>query len=409
MAASSEKLARPAPPSDSLMRLGSVRDVVLVRVPLEAHRALGQTCKALRRLVYSDDFAKLRKTLGCEEYGLLLLAGSPFYVDDDEVPESRRKQFVCLTHNLESLGFAALDECPLNLSEFTTALSADGRLVVCGDSNFDRKVLIYDTREHVWVRDSRYPASLPVVMYGNCTAFLDNTLVAMAGGTQGLNQPWAFAWNEQFRMWEHLPPLPTAVANPGYGVIGSRLFVVGGNTPSSNHPEHYGGPYLAYSARLQIFDAARQSWSLGPPLTQLKERFERPRHAVAYEDRFYVFCQKAGDPDVDDLRSLLASSPCHVYCFDPLSNSWSELPAVPTIDSLSDLQACVHDGRLIVVGTINDEPEYSDLYEVEPSTCMYEWDDGAETWRARSLFLDDVSAWPAGRLESLVSVPLRIR
>jgi hypothetical protein len=208
MAASSEKLARPAPPSDSLMRLGSVRDVVLARVPLEAHRALGQTCKALRRLVYSDDFAKLRKTLGCEEYGLLLLAGSPFYVDDDEVPESRRKQFVCLTHNLESLGFAALDECPLNLSEFTTALSADGRLVVCGDSNFDRKVLIYDTREHVWVRDSRYPASLPVVMYGNCTAFLDNTLVAMAGGTQGLNQPWAFAWNEQFRMWEHLPPCP---------------------------------------------------------------------------------------------------------------------------------------------------------------------------------------------------------
>ena len=402
--ASGEKAARR---SGSLMRLGSVRDVVLARVPLEAHRALGQTCKALRRLVYSDDFAKLRKTLDFEERGLLLLAGSPFYVE--EVTESRSKQFVCLTHNLESLGFAALTNCPLDLCEFTTARSADGRLVVCGDSNFDRKVLIYDTREHVWVRDSRYPASLPVVMYGNCTAFLDNTLVAMAGGTQGLSQPWAFAWNEQLRMWEHLPPLPTAVANPGYGVIGSCLFVVGGYTSDRSQSESYGGPYSGYSARLQIFDAATQSWSLGPPLTQLKERFERPRHAVAYEDRFYVFCQKAGDPDADDLRSLLASSPCHVYCFDPLSNSWSELPAVPTIDSLSDLQACVHDGRLIVVGTINDEPEYSDLYEVEPSTCMYEWDDRAETWRARSLFLDDVSAWPAGRLESLVSVPLRIR
>ena len=37
------------------MRLGAVRDVVLARVPIEAHRALGQTCKALRRLVYSDD------------------------------------------------------------------------------------------------------------------------------------------------------------------------------------------------------------------------------------------------------------------------------------------------------------------------------------------------------------------
>ena len=63
------------------MRLGSVRDVVLARVPLEAHRTLSQTCKALRRLVYSDDFAKLRKTLGFEESALLLQAGSPFYDD----------------------------------------------------------------------------------------------------------------------------------------------------------------------------------------------------------------------------------------------------------------------------------------------------------------------------------------
>ena len=44
-------------------------------------------------------------------------------------------------------------------------------------------------------------------MYGNCTAFLDNTLVAMAGGTQGLNQPWAFAWNEQLRMWAGVAPM----------------------------------------------------------------------------------------------------------------------------------------------------------------------------------------------------------
>ena len=85
--------------------------------------------------MYSDDFAKLRKTLGCEECGLLLLAGSPFIDDDDEVPEGRQKTFVCLTHNLESLGFAALDHCPIVHDEFQTALSTDGMLVVCGDAN----------------------------------------------------------------------------------------------------------------------------------------------------------------------------------------------------------------------------------------------------------------------------------
>ena len=92
--ASGEKSARCS--SGSLMRLEAVRDVVLARVPLADHRALGQTCKALRRLVNSDGFAKLRKTQGYEECGLLLLGGSVLMGD-------RWKHFACLTHNLKSL------------------------------------------------------------------------------------------------------------------------------------------------------------------------------------------------------------------------------------------------------------------------------------------------------------------
>ena len=402
MAASGERL--PAAPSDSLMRLGSVRDVVLARVPLEAHRALGQTCKPLRRLVYSDDFAKLRRTLGCEEYGLLLLGGHNYD------PGADQNSFVCLTHNLESLGFAALDDEPLDLDEFKTALSTDGRLIVCGDANYSRKVLVYDTREHVWVRDSRYPASLPVKMYSQCTAFLDNTLVSLAGGTQGLDQPWGYAWNEQLQMWEQLPPLPTAVSYPGHGVIGSRLFVVGGHSHDTTHAEHYGGGDLCdYSARLQIFDMTTRTWSLGPPLDALRDRLEQPRSAAVYNGRLYVFCHRVVfSGTAAEIRAHLF----HAYCFDPRSNSWSELPALP-VGSDSNLAACVHGGRLVVVGTINDDPENPAFYREGPSTYMYDWDDRARTWtrtwRPRSLLFDDVHAWPAGRLESLVSVPLRIR
>ena len=115
--------------SDSLMRLGAVRDVVLARVPLEAHRALGQTCKELRRLVYSDDFAKLRKALGLDEYGLLLLGGN------EEGLYKIGSSLVCLTHNLKSLGFRAPETQHLELGDFTTALSTDGMLVICGDAN----------------------------------------------------------------------------------------------------------------------------------------------------------------------------------------------------------------------------------------------------------------------------------
>ena len=386
------------------MRLGAVRDVVLARVPLEAHRALGQTCKVLRRLVYSDDFAKLRKTLGCEEYGLLLLAGLAYSPDVDQ------NSFVCLTHNLESLGFRPPETIPSGLDEFTTALSADGRLFVCGDANFDRKVLVYDTRKHEWVRDPRYPASLPVIMYGQCTAFLDDTLVVVAGGTNAEARPWGFSWDEQLRMWQSLPPVPTVVAHPSYGVIGSCLFVVGGYSSDGAHSEHYGGVLFPgatssmshYTARLQIFDMTTRTWSLGPPLDALKDRLEEPRSAAVFHGRLYVFCQRAMDSCP---WTELRAQPYHAYCFDPNSNSWSELPALP-VGSDSELAACVHDGRLVVVGTNHLDADYNEINP--PATYHYEWDDGAEMWKERPLLIDD-GAWPRGKLGSLVSVPLRLR
>ena len=175
---------------------------------------------------------------------------------------------------------------------------------------------------------------------------------------------------------------------------------------------HYGGGdglMCDYTARLQIFDMTTRTWSLGPPLDALRDRMEEPRSAAVFHGRLYVFSQRAMDSCP---WTELRSQPYHAYCFDPNSNSWSELPALP-VGSDSNLAACVHDGRLVVVGTINDDPENPAFYREGPSTYMYDWDDRVRTWtrtwRPRSLLHDDVHAWPAGRLESLVSVPLRIR
>ena len=75
------------------------------------------------------------------------------------------------------------------------------------------------------------------------------------------------------------------------------------------------------------------------------------------------------------------------------------------VGSDSDLVACVHDGRLVVAGTVEGE-----VMAPLASTPVfyYEWDDRAETWKEQPLLHDGVSAWPYGRLASLVSVPLRI-
>ena len=399
------------------MRIGAVRDVVLARVPLADHRTLGYTCKALRRLVYSDDFAKLRKTLGCEEFGLLALA-RPRAAGEDPY-----HTFACLTHKLESLGFQPpeTETIPGDLDEFATALSTDGRLVVCGDASYNRNVLIYDPREYAWVQDSRFPKRLPVVMYGQCLAFLDNTLVVVGGGTMDEDKPWGFSWDEQLRIWQSLPPLPHAVTYAGYCAIGSRLFVVGGHARDEPRSDHYtvhnfGYASTDYTACLQIYDASRQSWSLGPPLAQLEERREEVISAVAYRGCVYVFSKIAHMlfGHVDDqfhMRFLgLISTQCHAYCFDPRSNSWSELPPLP-IHGLSEFKACVHAGSLVFAGTdrsiYHRSPQYRDLYDGPPSTFMYAWDERAETWKARPLVRR--LRWLDGILESLVSVPLRIR
>ena len=249
-------------------------------------------------------------------------------------------------------------------------------------------------------------------MYGQCTAFLGNTLVVVTGGTENWAKPWGFSWDEQLRMWQSLPPVPTAVIHPGYGVIGSRLFVVGGDCRGDEaHAEHYGGVRVPgatsmmshYSARLQIFDMTTRTWSIGPPLDALRDRLEEPQSAAVFHGRLYVFCQRAhySGPD-DDIRASLS----HAYCFDPRSNSWSELPALP-VGSGTLLAACVHDGRLVVAGTVNYDPE--PFHEINPpATYHYEWDDGAEMWKERPLLIDD-GAWPRGKLGCLVSVPLRIR
>ena len=77
-----------------LLGLGSLLELALARVPVADHRSLGGACRTLRRIVLGDDFARLRETVGADEYGLLLMVG--------ELGDER----LCLTHDLPKLGLA---------------------------------------------------------------------------------------------------------------------------------------------------------------------------------------------------------------------------------------------------------------------------------------------------------------
>lgn len=83
-----------------LLGLGSLLGLALVRVPAADHRSLGGACRTLRRIVLGDDFARLRETVGADEYGLLLMVG--------ELGDQR----LCPTHGQLGLGLAPPEVVP---------------------------------------------------------------------------------------------------------------------------------------------------------------------------------------------------------------------------------------------------------------------------------------------------------
>mmetsp|Transcript_2164 Transcript_2164/g.7074 ORF Transcript_2164/g.7074 Transcript_2164/m.7074 type:complete len:411 (+) Transcript_2164:144-1376(+) len=387
-----------------LLGLAPLLEVALARVPLADHRNLGGTCRTLRRLVFGDEFARMRKTLGATEYGLIVVGSSMYFDEDENIGTDAA--LVCPTHDLRKLGFKkSWLERSLYLWEFTTAYSSDDRIVICGDTHNDSlDIMIYDTRTHWWaqdppdVQDPHLPAELPEIMYGQCTAFIDNVLVVAAGAhpTDG-----TFSWDEQSQIWERLPSMPSAAAHSGYCVIGSRLFVVGGYCEDFTNSDTYkpspGTVSCTHTTRLQIYDNTTRSWSLGPPLTALKERGERVLTAVTHNRCVYVIAQK----EISPMLPLATSVPTHCYVYDPRAEVWSELGALPVGAAHMSLAACVHDGRLVVGGK-----EGPDLQE---TTFLYELNEKSGTWRRKSMLVDNVELWPRLGVASLVSFPLRLR
>ena len=255
------------------------------------------------------------------------------------------------------------------------------------------------------------PDELPAQMYGQVTAFIGGMLVIFAGGTLELDddddddehdaRSAGFSWHEQLRLWHPLPRIPTAVIHPAYCVLGSRLFAVGGFVDFRSDPDAYEpGENAHYTTRLQIYDSATRRWSLGPPLTAPKERREVPLRAVAYKNRVYVFATHEG-PDKSR----------HCYVYSPQAAAWSELPRLAP-ENISELGACVHDGRLVVAGiTIRFE-----LPKQPRFTFMYELDDTTQTWTApaqqNDRFDNSEKMWQRakeGEDMHLWSFPLRLR
>ena len=350
----------------------------LARVPLASHGALSTCCKQLRKIVKSDSFGALRRRLGWTEYGVFVLGAIQDMIDS-ECPDSD-DTFFCLTHKLDVAQPPRLfyDACNVNIS--TASCEERGVLVAIGDVDGDGRadpplrwydIQVYDMRTRSWLPVGSpartMPAHLPVEMHKPCLAFLNGQLV-VAGEPDSSSDGSFYGWDEASRLWEKLPSMPFPVYDAAHAVIGQRLYVIGG------HGEQDPGDDPC--TRLQIYDAATRTWSLGQSCDDLNRKTIRenpPPHwddawprewsACAWRGRIYVVgtehgyqpylkedgCEPLASYSARDLEDFKHYSKyTELHCYDPASDQWYEV--APILFTHQRPQICVHNGRLVVFG-----------------------------------------------------------
>ena len=430
----------------------------LARARLADHCALAATCKRVRRVMRAKGLSVVRARDGWTEYGIFAIAHTQD--DPDQETSTEHLQFCCVSHTFDAsctsfvdpdnVGADGVPQAPMELVNPTAAVSEDGLLVVTGawDEEADeagRDVCVYDSRVMCWLsrpmlRARRLPEQFPESIASTCIAFVQGRLVIAGGltdkrrpppndvGSPALSTSKCFAWDDSAALWEPLPPMPLPTEAAAYGVIGSRLYVVGGDSVQVEY-----GPTKIRMPSLQILDMETRSWSKGPELDELhiisprSERdvgkwHTREWSACNWRGRLYVVGCEPGYAHEDGAmheETDWYNEFTEVYCFDPATNSWSTLPPLRWA-MREGAGLCVHNGRLVVFG--QGRPVQEDEFS-RPMHCLIHYLADDNTWKAWAhsgsnwiwtlplfeppKFHIMASPWNHLQAQTVVSLPLR--
>lgn len=133
--------------------------------------------------------------------------------------------------------------------------------------------------------------------------------------------------------WRQLPDAPTARNSAASAVIDGRIYVVGGRR-AVRQPD--GTLRQVNLPTLEVFDPARNSWSVRQPMPQPRGGLA----AAAHGGKLYVFGGEQWVPE----QKVFADS----WVYDPVSDRWDALPPMPT--ARHGLGAATLNGRIHVVG-----------------------------------------------------------
>ena len=427
----------------------------LARARLADHCALAATCKRVRRVMRAKGLSVVRDRDGWTEYGIFAIAHTQD--DPDQEISTEHLQFCCLSHKFDAsctsfvdpdnVGADGVPQCPMQFINPTAAVSEDGLLLVTGawDEEADeagRDVCVYDSRVMCWLsrpmlRARRLPVELPEFSDETCIAFVQGRLIVAGGKNVEIDidfirgsRSTCFAWDASAALWEQLPPMPVPTQDAAYGVIGARLYVVGG----THAPDAAGKGRPRELTTLQILDMDTRSWSRGPDLDALVEMSpkasstmhgSREWSACGWRGRLYVvgcehgYAHENGAPHEEP---MWYNETTEVYCFDPATNKWSTLP--PLRSAMREgAGLCVHNGRLVVFGQRRpvqagefSRPMHGAIHYLTDSNTWKAWAHSDSDWKWTLPHFGDrdppefhimASPYNHSRTQTVASLPLR--
>lgn len=208
-------------------------------------------------------------------------------------------------------------ETPLPAAvEESGAAVAGGKLYVVG--GFDAAGNSLDT---VWVFDGSTWSSgprLPLGLDHVSAASLDDQLYVAGGHSFGRASARFFRLDGA--SWTELAPMRHARGGHALIAASNRLYVIGGNTASTN------------VAPAEVYDTQARSWADLPALPA-------PRNHVAGFGFNSSVCVAGGR----------APSTARVDCFNPFSSAWVRLPDLPKATSGAGATT-LEDGRAVILG-----------------------------------------------------------
>jgi N-acetylneuraminic acid mutarotase len=212
---------------------------------------------------------------------------------------------------------------------------------------------VYDTATDTWSRIADMPAAVThaaVVQRGN-DIYLIGGMLSVA---QGKSVSTVYRYNVTSNTWSRLPDLPASSYGGAAGIVGSRIYYSGGarRSTAGGTPTDVGDHWM-----LDLDDTSA-GWSARAAIPN------RRNHVASAVVNGIVYVMGGQLLDLEHTGNV-----AFVDAYDPDTNRWTSMPALPAARSHFHTSTFVHQGRIYTVGGIkNGSVAADEIVMFDPAT-----------------------------------------